>query len=155
MTKDVRKRIPDEITQAHILKALDEIAAGHMHGFGHSIDYDLEHEGRRYPPKAVVGIAAMYAVGEAMKPEQFSSGIDSRCFKILEEQGFSVVEKSHPIWSEADLKGIHLEHYLVANSLTGSFSRADFHSSLPSDVSNAQRRFIFGQRLCVQQRAES
>jgi hypothetical protein len=68
----------------------------------------------------------MYVAGEAMRPEQFTSGTDSKCFKILEEQGFSVVEKNHPIRSEADLKGIHLEHYLVAKSLTGSFSRSDF-----------------------------
>jgi len=89
----IRKKIPDEITKDHLIAAIQEIASGKMHGFGRSIDYDLEFRGQRYPPKAVVGIAAKFVLGTPLKPKQFTSGIGSRCFRILENHGFPVVAK--------------------------------------------------------------
>jgi len=32
------------------------------------------------------------------------------------------------IWTEEDLGGIHLEHYVVAKSMDGDFSVANFHA---------------------------
>lgn len=89
----IRKPIPDGITEEHLIAAIGEVTAGNLFGFGPSIDYDLIYEGERYPPKAVVGIATKYLLGAPLKPKHFSSGLGSRCFKILESNGFTIIAK--------------------------------------------------------------
>ena len=49
--------IPDAITREHVLNALADLDAGVEHPFGESTKFDLIHDGNRYPPKAVIGIA--------------------------------------------------------------------------------------------------
>jgi hypothetical protein len=52
----VADRIPDGITREHLLEAIRALDAGEPHPFGPSTGYDVLHAGKRYPPKAVVGI---------------------------------------------------------------------------------------------------
>jgi hypothetical protein len=86
-------RIPDGITREHILAAIDDLKRGVHHRFGASTTYDLLHDERRYPPKAVLGLAAGRVTGEPLGPYDFKAGLHSKCFHILEEQGFSIVPK--------------------------------------------------------------
>lgn len=83
----------DAITRDDVLEALRRIDEGQMFGFGESTDYDLLHEGKRYPPKAVAGIATIRTLGRAMRPDEFSAGLKSKNFKVLEKLGFEVVPK--------------------------------------------------------------
>ena len=85
--------IPDEITREQILKAITDFNQGVDHGFGHSTTYDLLHEGERYPPKAIVGLAAAYVLGEPLKPEDFGGGLETKCFRILKANGFKIIRK--------------------------------------------------------------
>ena len=73
------------------LKRLD---AGVEHGFGPSLKYDLVFEGHRYPPKAVVGLAAQRLAGRVLDPGDFSGGQDSKSTHILQDLGFVVEPKS-------------------------------------------------------------
>jgi 5-methylcytosine-specific restriction enzyme A len=52
------ERIPAGIIRNHILAAIEDLREGVSHSFGESTTYDVLYEGRRYPPKAVVGLAA-------------------------------------------------------------------------------------------------
>ena len=64
--------LPDTITRDHILAALAAFDGGSAHRFADSTGYDLLYEGRRYPPKAIVGIAARAVTGVEHGPEDFS-----------------------------------------------------------------------------------
>jgi len=86
--------IPDGITSEHILKAISDFESGAPHEFVDSTGYDLLHEGKRYPPKAILGLAAKQILGEPLKPSDFSGGIKSKCFRVLEDAGFEIVEKA-------------------------------------------------------------
>lgn len=64
-----RTRIPDGITTADVNAAIQLFSSGAVeHGFHDSTTYDLLHDGRRYPPKAIVGIAARRIAGRIMRP---------------------------------------------------------------------------------------
>ena len=60
--------IPDGIGRVHILEALGDLTEGREHGFGESTKYDVLYEGERFPPKAVVGLAAARLIGKPLRP---------------------------------------------------------------------------------------
>jgi len=86
-------QIPDGIQPDHILAAIEDLRAGVPHAFGESTRYDLLFDGRRYPPKAVIGLAAGKLTGSQLGPYDFKGGLESACFGILEANGFAVVDK--------------------------------------------------------------
>lgn len=82
-----------KIKEEHILRAIEDLNNGAEHAFGESTDFDLIHEGRLYAPKAVFGIAGRYALDRILKPEHFSGGEHSVCFRVLEGEGFKIIRK--------------------------------------------------------------
>lgn len=67
--------IPKGLTREHVLKALADLDTGFGRDlFGEARSYELVHEGKRYAPKAVIGIAARYLTGEILHLTQFSGG---------------------------------------------------------------------------------
>lgn len=86
-------KIPDGLTSQHIIEAIDDLGRGVDHPFGDSTGYDLLFEGRRYPPKAVLGLAVGKLKGEPLGPYDFTGGLKSKCFRVLEANGFIVVSK--------------------------------------------------------------
>ena len=102
-------RIPTGITRNDILHALADLNAGIEHRFAESIKYDVVHEGKRYPPKAVVGLAARRILGEALGPSDFSGGRGSKCFRVLEGLGF-VVEAKREAIHRPTANIVELEH---------------------------------------------
>lgn len=86
-----RSTIPDGITREDISRALADLDAGTVqHGFHESDRYDLVHEGRRYAPKAVLGVAARRVAGHPLVPGDFTGGEGSPFFRILRSHGFTV-----------------------------------------------------------------
>lgn len=102
----VKNHIPNGITAEHVLAAIGDFASGVAHDFGPSTTYDLVVDGVRYPPKAILGLAAMRATGKLLKPRDFTGGEVSRCFSILRSLGFTVVPKlgKGAIWSRDEYK---------------------------------------------------
>lgn len=99
--KTKKKAVPSTISKAiasvareDLLAAIGELRNGVQHSFGESTRYDVLHEGKRYPPKAVVGLAVRRSLGRPLQPHEFGGGVDTRCFKVLRKRGFSVVTKS-------------------------------------------------------------
>jgi 5-methylcytosine-specific restriction protein A len=66
--------IPKGLVREYILGALADLDAGTNHPFGVPTEYELVHEGKRYPPKAVVGLAFRHLRGTVLMPEDFSGG---------------------------------------------------------------------------------
>lgn len=86
--------IPNGITRDDVLSAIARIDTGVDHRFGPSLKYDLVVEGRRYAPKAVIGLAAERLAGRVLAPADFSGGNDSKSTKILRDLGFVVAQKA-------------------------------------------------------------
>ena len=87
--------IPQGITKEHIYRALEALDNGEQHDFGKSTRYDLVHNGRMYPPKAVIGIAANLATGQTLHSPDFKGGIGAgQANAVLEALGFEIVEKA-------------------------------------------------------------
>ena len=66
--------IPKGLTREAVLRALADLDAKVEHPFGPPTGYELVHEGRRYAPKAVVGLACRSLLGRILRPEEFSGG---------------------------------------------------------------------------------
>lgn len=86
-------RIPDGISRAHITKAIRKIEGGAPNRFAESTGYDVLFEGKRFAPKAVIGVAAAEILGEELGPNDFKGGLKSKCFRILENYGFEIITK--------------------------------------------------------------
>jgi hypothetical protein len=85
--------IARQVTREDVIGALSRLAAGVVHPFGAATRYDVLYEGRRYPPKAVFGLAAERAAGEPLGPYDFQAGPGKECFRTLERLGFPPVLK--------------------------------------------------------------
>jgi hypothetical protein len=87
-----------KVTPEHLWNAVQRLVAGPVkHAFGESTDYDvLLEDGVRVPPKAVFGLAAAEALGMPIKPQHFTGGVGSPCFRALEAAGYRIVPKGHP-----------------------------------------------------------
>ena len=66
--------IPKGMTAEHVLRALADLDAGMDHPFGPPTGYELVHQGRRYPPKAIIGLEFRQPTGQHLRPEDFSGG---------------------------------------------------------------------------------
>jgi hypothetical protein len=90
----MRTPLPDTLTRADLLQAIADLGTGTSHPFAPSTGYDVLHDGRRYPPKAVVGLATTRRTGRQWGPYDSSGGRGSKCFRILEANGFTIVTKA-------------------------------------------------------------
>lgn len=87
-------RLPDGIKREHLLAGIADFEHGVEHEFRDSTTYDVLHEGRRYPPKVVVGLAAGHLLGKPLGPQDFRAGLGTKCFRVLEGGGFKIVAKA-------------------------------------------------------------
>ncbi len=71
-----------------------ESANGEMIVFKESTNFDVIINTKRYPPKAIFGLALSHYYGVDILPVHFSGGEKSCCFRILRDLGFAVVEKA-------------------------------------------------------------
>lgn len=87
-------RIPQGITRDDVINAIRDLDRGVEHLFGRSRRYDLVYGGRRYAPKAVLGLAARRLAGRALTPADFTGGSESQCHAILEGLRFEIATKT-------------------------------------------------------------
>ncbi len=84
--------IPQTINREHILAALRQIDANEVPWSRTSTKYDLVYEGKKYPPKYVISLAAKEATGTELTVDQFHSGEETNSF--LRQLGFDIETKS-------------------------------------------------------------
>ncbi len=65
--KDIAREL-SELTAEHVLRAVEtfEQMGGDVPTYKHSATYDLLIEGRRYPPKAILGLADQALLGHEL-----------------------------------------------------------------------------------------
>jgi hypothetical protein len=134
--------IPAGLTQEHVLRTLADLDAGIDHPFGLPTGYELVHQGKRYAPKAVVGLACRYSIGRTLQPDEFSGGeAPGQANFVLRKLGFTVVRKGedaaeekapHKDWSEHEVRLIVADYFamLEAELLAKPFKKSDHRKAL-------------------------
>lgn len=95
----LKSRLPVEelrkVTPEYIWEAVQVILQGASpEGYRPSVDYDLlVDDGVRLAPKQVFGLAATAAFGKDIKPFNFTGGVGTVCFEMLEAAGYRIVPK--------------------------------------------------------------
>lgn len=87
--------IPQNITRANILRAIEEIKNSGYPEKNESRRYDLEYEDTRYPPKVVISVANKFANGKLLDFSEFSGG-EQFANKFLVDLGFDIKLKNEP-----------------------------------------------------------
>jgi hypothetical protein len=135
--------IPPGLTQVHVLRALADLDGGMDHPFGDPTKYELVHDGKRYAPKAVVGLACQYSIGRILTPDEFSGGeAPGQANFVLRKLGFTVIHKgeeaaeeempAHKDWTEQEVGLIVADYFdmLEAELLGKSFKKSDHRKAL-------------------------
>ena len=88
----------DSVTRDDVLRAIkefDELGPERFyseHGFAPTTTYELVQDGRRYPPKAILGTAYEFSIGQRLASGDFEGG-KSGAVKVLGELGFNIQKK--------------------------------------------------------------
>lgn len=88
--------IPKLIQRQHVIQAVSDIRAGGVPKRREATKFNLVHDGRLYPPKLTLSIAAKYATGEELLADEFSGGDEANSYLI--NLGF-VVQAKRDDWS--------------------------------------------------------
>ena len=135
--------IPAGLTRTHVLQALADLDAGVDHPFGQPTGYELLHERKRYPPKAVVGLACRYSLGRVLLPEEFSgSEAPGQANFVLRKLGFTVVRKGESEtvqdtdadrdWTDQEVRLIVADYFAMLEAeLHGEpYKKSEHHKAL-------------------------
>ena len=85
----------NHVTRTDVLRAIKEydrlgpVAFFAEHGFGPTTTYDLVCEERRYPPKAILGVAYEFATGQRRGSGDFEGG-KAGAVAVFGKLGFTV-----------------------------------------------------------------
>jgi len=85
----------DKVTHADVVRAIqeyDQLGPERFfsaHGFAPTTTYDLVWETRLYPPKAILGTAYEFAMGQRLASDDFEGG-KTGAVKVLGELGFTI-----------------------------------------------------------------
>ncbi len=82
------------VTRDDVISATSIYTKGEIpDGYKESIEYDLIHDEKPFPPKVIMGIAYKLRKGEIISGSLFDGGKNTPCFKRFEELGFQIVPK--------------------------------------------------------------
>lgn len=109
--------IPENLTREDILSGIQRFEREGAGRFKDSIRYDLLFEGKRFPPKAVLGLSTYRLLGGPLKPSDFTGGEESTCFRILRRLGFQIVAKKEIVgWIfQGNPDKFDIEGYIKSN----------------------------------------
>jgi hypothetical protein len=85
------RSIPRGLTRNHVLRALADLDSKAEPPFGAPTGYELVHDGRRYPPTAVVGLVFRHLTGRILQSKDFGGDkAPGQANFVLQELGFTV-----------------------------------------------------------------
>jgi hypothetical protein len=132
--------IPSGLTRNHVLQALADLDAGVDHPFGQPTGFELVHDGKRYPPKAVIGIACNYSLGRVLFPKEFS-GVEApgqanfvlRKLGFMARKGESEQEpEATKEWNEKEVRLIVADYFamLEAELQGAEYKESEYRKAL-------------------------
>ncbi|MDC5813049.1 DUF3427 domain-containing protein [Vibrio europaeus] len=113
------KTLAKPLTSTFIDSAITkyEKANGQIESYHASTGYDLRVGDKRYPPKCIFGLAMSELLNYPILSNHFSGGVDSPCFKVLEELNYEIVTKPRP----SAQNGLHLYNSYSREELSSLF----------------------------------
>lgn len=140
--------IPSGLARDHVLRALADLDAKVEHPFGQPTGYELVHEGKRYAPKAVIGLAFRYSIGRMLLPEEFSGGeAPGQANYVLRRLGFSVIKKGEEAelpeqeqtgkdWSDNEVRVVVADYFdmLRAELEGGVYSKTEHRNAISPQI---------------------
>jgi len=116
--------IPKNIQKEHLLAAIDKIdEEGIPDGMLSNFENEVVYKDRIYPPKLIVAYANLFANKKVLSLHTFQTGKGSECFKLLEENGFSIVKR------DADFSPTLLKFLKQANEPKVDLKKQDYRRS--------------------------
>jgi hypothetical protein len=94
----VKARLWDRVNRDHVLRAIqeyDRLGPDRFfsdHGFAPTTTYEVVWNKRRYPPKAILGVAYEFATGRRLDSGDFEGG-KTGAVRVLGNLGFDVEKK--------------------------------------------------------------
>lgn len=129
--------IPTGLTRERILQAIADIDAGVEHSFDTPTGYELVHDGKQYPPKAIIGLACRYSLVRILEPPEFSGGeAPGQANFVLRKLGFTVVKigseeqdsQTGKDWSENEVRLAVADYFAMLQSeLSGHSYKKSVH----------------------------
>ena len=120
----------NSLSKADIELAINRLRENEKHEFGDSTHYDCVAGAYHFPPKAVIGLALQAKSGKTIYPKDFKGGLESKCFKVLEKNGFHVVRKQNVTWLfQGNPKVFDIDQYLSTNGFK-YWSCPKFHKEI-------------------------
>ena len=94
----MKARLWDRVNRDHVLRAIqeyDRLGPDRFfsdHGFAPTTTYEMVWNKRRYPPKAILGVAYEFATGRRLDSGDFEGG-KTGAVRVLGNLGFDVEKK--------------------------------------------------------------
>ncbi len=107
---------PTNINKNHLLFAIDKIDKEGIPTDADSQYYDVVFNGKKYPPKVIVSYANIFANGVELDRNSFAGGLNTSCFKLLEQHGFKIEPKQNRTMNKVKI-------YKVAGSASSNAQR--------------------------------
>lgn len=116
------------ISEEDLRSALETFDHGDVaHDFDESTRFDLLVQGtRRYPPKAIVGLAARRALGRTLSHRDLTGGENTPAFRLLLNHGFEIVTKRHALGRLSSVS------FSVGRSTSSTFVLIELSDEAPS-----------------------
>lgn len=86
--------LPQNITKHHLTQAAERIIKEGIPKRANSKKYDVSYKDKLLPSKLIVSYANLYANGEELDRARLNGGLKNECIKLLENNGFTIMEKS-------------------------------------------------------------
>jgi hypothetical protein len=121
--------IPENVKAEDILRAIEEVERlGVIPSGRESEKYDLEYNGKLYPPKYIISLANKYANGKELDHSEFGGGTETNNF--LQSLGFNIIGKQNDI--DGDFAPRLQEYLENIYSIKVDKSSGRAHLSFPS-----------------------
>ena len=82
------------ISRQHVMAAIEQIEREGVPSRRQATKFALVVKGKRYPPKYVLSLAAQYAVGRQLRPDEFAGGEQTNA--VLRGLGFTIHGPGQP-----------------------------------------------------------
>ena len=98
----------DKVNTKHLSLAVEDfLENGLPDGFNASAYFDVEINGKLYPPKPIMAYANYYATGKE-PTNDFSGGLNTHCFKAFERLNIPIIKKNEVLSSNNKLYKLKL-----------------------------------------------
>ena len=117
-------QFPGNISNEDLLKAIEKIDKEGIPNDAESQYYDVVYAGKHYPPKVVVSFANIFANGYELDRNSFSGGLNTPCFKLLEQHGFTIEKKNKNMYYilKIEIDGTVIQKSVAANTYVDAFN---------------------------------